>query len=159
MRACFSVLDKPRVTWVHNVEAGGTSQYDGYGFNSYAQTPTGTLGAAEDGLYLLTGELDQSQPIAYVVQLPTRDFGTGTKKRIPYMWGTVKSNDLVSASVTVEDDTYAYTPNGYSPNLQAQRWDFGRGLEGVFWAVTIQGTEPFELESIRFAPLDLKRRT
>jgi hypothetical protein len=159
MRTCFSVLDYPRVTWVLNTESGGTSQYDDYGFNSYAQTPTGTLGAGEDGLYLLDGAADQSSPIDYTVQMPRRDFGSGTKKRIPYMWGTIKSDDLVGATVTVEDETFSYSPNGYSPNLQAQRWDFGRGLEGVFWAVTIQDNVPFELESIRFAPLDLKRRT
>jgi len=152
-------LDTPRTTWVINTETGGTSQYDGYGFTSYAQTPGATLGAAQDGIYSLTGTDDNGSGINYVVQLPRRDFGLGTKKRLPYMWATVASGDLIAATVTVEAESFQYTPNGYSTDLQAQRWDFGRGLEGVFWSVSFTDKIPFELESVRFAPLDLKRRT
>jgi hypothetical protein len=159
MRICFSVLDIPRVTWVINTESGGTSQYDVHGFNSYAPTPTGTLGAAEDGIYLMTGDHDQGSPIAYDVQIPRMNYGASTKKRTPYMWALIKSNDLINVAVTVEGETFMYTSNQYSPDLQAQRWDFGRGLEGVYWSVSIQGCVPFELESVRFEQLDLKRRT
>jgi hypothetical protein len=156
---CQAVLDTTKVTWVLNTETGATSQYDAFGFNSFAQTPLETLAAAEDGIYVLDGLEDQGHPIPYVVQLPRRDFGTGTKKRIPYMWATIASDEAVSATVEVEGEAFAYTPNGYSPDLQSQRYDFGRGLESVFWSVSIKDAVPFELESIRFAPLDLKRRT
>lgn len=151
-------VDPALRTWVVNIETGASSQYDGYGFNSYASTGTEYLGAAEDGIYRLEGADDAGVAIDSLAQLPRRNWGAPQKKRIPNVWIGVASDQSLTLRVETDDATNYYSTRSSSTAMKDQRFDLGRGLEATYWTFTLTSPDSFELESITFEPVVLQRR-
>lgn len=151
-------VDPALRTWVVNIETGASSQYDGYGFNSYASTGTEYLGAAEDGIYRLEGADDAGVAIDSLAQLPRRNWGAPQKKRIPNVWIGVASDQSLTLRVETDDATNYYSTRSSSTTMKDQRFDLGRGLEATYWTFTLTSPDSFELESITFEPVVLQRR-
>lgn len=154
-----AVNDTARV-WVVNMDNGASSQYDDYGFNSYFNRDGLSYGVADDGIYLLQGELDAGSPIEAVMDMGTTSFDSPVQKRLPAVYATVAGDKLILKIEADGSNPYYYEMRSSSEHLDKHRFDPGRGLVGVEWSFTLlnQNGEDFELSSLEFAPVAMKRR-
>lgn len=147
-------------TWVVNLETSASSQYDNYGFESFANTSMGPLAVAEDGLYLLDGDTDAGGLIPAFVELPKNDFSSQDQKRIENVFIGVAAADPLDVSVSVDGDTtYTYTAVSSDDDLRVQRAKLGRGLRGNFWKLRLSASTAFELESVEVSVASAGRKT
>jgi hypothetical protein len=154
-----AVNDTARV-WVVNMDNGASSQYDNYGFNSYFNRDGLAYGVADDGIYLLQGELDAGSPIEAAMDMGTTSFDAPVQKRLPAVYATVAGDKLILKVEVDGSDPYYYEMRSSSEHLDKHRFDPGRGLVGVEWSFSLlnQNGEDFELSSLEFAPVAMKRR-
>ncbi len=147
-------------TWVFNLDGGGTTQYDNYGFNSFARRGTEYLGAASDGIYTLTGSTDAGSNISAEISLATSKFDTAQNKYFPAVYLGATSTGKLLLKVNVDGTDWLYEANNTSTVMANQRVDIGRGLHGSHWHFTIlnQNGVDFDLESVEFLPLVSSRR-
>jgi hypothetical protein len=150
-------VDKTNDTWVVNMETLASSQYDGFGFNSFAFDGNRYLAAADDGIYELNGIDYAGSPILNTVQIPKMDFGTAAKKRVINAYIGVSSGNKLILKIETEGQVFLYESRGADPSMQNQRFDIGKGLTGNYWVFTLLSSSAFELESIKFLPLQLSR--
>jgi hypothetical protein len=145
-------------TWVVNMETQASTQYDGFGFNSFAFDGTRYLAAADDGIYELAGDDDAGTQIESTVQIPLTSFGTPNIKTVRNAWIGVTSAGQVILKADVDGMTGTYLANTGNTDMNNQRVDLGLGLRGTYWSFTLTDLTPMELESISFLPVPLSRR-
>lgn len=147
-------------TWVINMETGAATQYDDFGFNSFAYDEANGryLAFAEDGVYELTGDTDNGLSIESTLQLAQTNFGTPNLKTVPYAWIGVNSTGTVFLKVNVNGQEYVYQADAGDTFLENQRVSLGRGLRPAYWSFTLTSMTPAEFESITFQPVALDRR-
>lgn len=147
-------------TWVVNLETRASSQYDSYGFNSFAAVDgVGTLACADDGIYLLSGTDDAGTAINASVQLPKQNFGSPRAKQVPNVWVGVKSTLQMQLKADLDSNSFTYQARTMTPtDLHMHRFDLGRGLWSNYWTFTLLSSGAFELEGIEFQPITRQRR-
>lgn len=145
-------------TWVVNMENHAASQYDNFGYNSFAFDGTRYLAAADDGIYELTGTTDAGTAIESVVQLAQTAFGLPNLKAVPSVWIGAKSATELVLKVEADGESYTYTADRANTTLANSLVEPGRGLEGTYWTFTLSSLTPMELERITFLPVPLSRR-
>lgn len=145
--------DPDRGAYVLNVETGGVSTYQNYGFNSLAWYRGKLFGAGDDGLFVMEGHTDDGLPVRARVQEGFYDYGTTAQKRLEYMYFGYTSEDPLSLTVEVQESRFG--PATYrlearpSTSPRNTRVQPGKGLVGRYWRSTI--TNPtggdFEIHS------------
>jgi len=147
-------------TWVVNLDTSTSSQYDGYGYNSFFERDGKYYGVADDGIYLLEGETDAGKEIAALIETGKSSLGSSYKKRILNVYAGVSSSGKVLLKVEADGIEYVYEARSYSANLITHRFDIGRGLAGNYFNLTLlnQDGNDFDLENISFNPLVLERK-
>lgn len=147
-------------TWVFNVDSGGTTQYDGYGFNSFAKRSADYLGAAADGIYTLAGDDDEGVDIDASIDLAISRFSTPQTKYFPAVYLGVTSTGKLLLKANVDGTDWIFEANNASATISNQRIDLSRGLRGSHWHFTILNQDglDFDLESVEFLPLVSSRR-
>lgn len=146
--------------WVFNVDNNGSTQYDNYGFNSFAKRDATYLGAADDGLYLLEGDDDQGRNITAEISLALSRFATPQAKYFPALYLGVTSTGRMLLKANVDGTDWLFEANNTSSTMANQRIDLGKGLRGSHWRFTILNQDglDFDLESVEFMPLVSSRR-
>lgn len=145
------VLSSDNQVWVVN-EAGQTTRYEGYPFNSFCQIGAQYYGARGDGIYLLEGGTDAGSPIRASINLGKVDFGTTLMKHVPNCYIGVASDDRMYLKVISNGQEYIYSARSSSNQMQTQRFDIGRGLRSNFMVFELLNNDgcDFELGSIEF---------
>ncbi len=145
------VLSSDNQVWVVN-EAGQTTRYEGYPFNSFCQIGSQYYGAREDGIYLLEGDTDAGSPIRASINLGKVDFGTTLMKHVTNCYIGVASDDRMYLKVISNGQEYIYSARSSSDQMQTQRFDIGRGLRSNFMIFELLNKDgcDFELGSIEF---------
>jgi len=145
------VLSGDNQVWVVN-EAGQTTRYEGYPFNSFCQIGSQYYGAREDGIYLLEGDTDAGSPIRASINLGKVDFGTTLMKHVPNCYIGAASDDRMYLKVISNGKEYIYSARSSSDQMQTQRFDIGRGLRSNFMIFELLNKDgcDFELGSIEF---------
>lgn len=145
------VLSSDNQVWVVN-EAGQTTRYEGYPFNSFCQIGAQYYGARGDGIYLLEGGTDAGSPIRASINLGKVDFGTTLMKHVPNCYIGVASDDRMYLKVISNGQEYIYSARSNSDQMQTQRFDIGRGLRSNFMVFELLNNDgcDFELGSIEF---------
>lgn len=152
--------------WVMNADNMATSQYQNFGFNSFAETVRGTYGAREDGLYLLEGDTDNGVHIQAWIRSGLTNFGTGSLKSVPMMYiGLTADGDmLLTVAVTTPEGAkteYTYRMTERTANATREnRVKIGKGLRSVYWQWELRNTggSNFSVDTTRLWPLVLSRR-
>lgn len=134
------------LTWSVMGDEFNASIYSGWRFNSYASYQNREYAAGEDGIYLIGGELDETQPIHTGVRIGPSNLGVHNPKRIRRVKvNNDSANVIVSASI--DRDVSPNHPDGA----------FITGLvEGVELTIDIVDFE--RLSHIEIIPLILARR-
>lgn len=145
------VLSSDNHVWVVN-EAGQTTRYEGYPFNSFCQIGGQYYGTREDGVYLLEGDTDAGIPIRASINLGKVDFGTTLMKHVPNCYIGVASDDHMYLKVISNGQEYIYSARSSSDQMQTQRFDIGKGLRSNFMIFELLNNDgcDFELGSIEF---------
>lgn len=148
-------------TWVMNASNRGVTTYENYPFESMAASFDGFFGAAEDGIYLLEGDADETAAIAARLRTGSFDFGTAALKNVDCAYIGIRSDgDLVMKVVTNEGKENWYKVDKVHDNSREKRAQFGRGNKARYWQFelhNVKGSE-LDLESIELHPISMKRR-
>lgn len=151
--------------WVMNMDSLGVTQYQNYGFNSFAKFNRFYYGAREDGLYLLDGDTDDGTPIQAWIKTGLSNFGTGLVKRMPafYIGYTADNGMVLKVTVTNAGEKtehwYKLTPR-QADSTREDRATVGKGLASVYWQWELHNIDggDFEIDTMRFWPMVLTRR-
>jgi len=144
-----------------NIKTGAATEYTNYGFDSFCSGHDGRYyGIKNGGLYLLDGDTDDGAKVDSVIDYGDLDFGASELKQITAAYAQVASGDLMELRLTQEGVEYEYTARSYSEEIQAQRFDTGRGLRANFFGVKVANTEgcDFTLDSVELAAVATSRR-
>lgn len=146
--------------WVMNVETGASSQYEGFGFNSYIERDGEYYGVAEDGIYKLEGADDEGVDIDALIEIGKSDFGSRQRKRVPNVYVAVSSTGRMHLKVVSDGKTYYYRARSHSDEVRNHRIDLGKGLRGNFYSLTLlnKDGDDFTLEDLSFTPVNLSRK-
>lgn len=161
VQAGFSVpvFNSANNVWVVS-EAGESSRYEGYSFNSFGKIGARYYGVKADGLYLLEGEDDDGAPIKASVGLGMHDFGTSALKQIASCYLGLSSSGTVFLKVIANDKEYLYAARSDDPYMATQRVDIGKGIRANYMTFELYNSDgcDFELSSVDFAAVALTRR-
>lgn len=146
-------------TWVLNIETNATSQYDNFGFNSFATTSDGRqLACAEDGIYAINQSVSSTDVVHTLVQFPKTNFGTSAATNVHEVWLGVASHDKLVIKTITEQGTFYYTARTNTDTLDVSRVDLGKGVKSNYWDISLIGSTDLELETIEFFPISTSRR-
>lgn len=154
------VLSQQGDVWVVNDDTGASSNYENYGFTSYAKFQGRHYGVKSDGVYLLEGSTDKGALIRSSIALGRHDFGTTAKKAVPNCYIGLSSSGNVFLKVVADGQTYFYKTVRNNGALTTQRVQLGKGLKAshlVFELYNETGAD-FEIDSIEFEVAQLDRR-
>lgn len=146
------------------------TNYNNYGFSSFAKFNGVYYGANENGLYQLEGDDDNGTPIAATIRTVLSAFNTTWLKRLESCYlgllrlnGTVPSPAVLSVkpfdktNVLGAAQTLSSTTSGGS---KVDRVKFGKGLQSNYWGVEISNVDgvDFSLDSIELRVATVRRR-
>lgn len=120
---------------VLNPRIRAVTTYDNSPFNSGCRAFGATLIACADGIVALTGDDDNGEPIAALLESGKSDLGSDRIKFVPYAYIGYEASGNLLLTVTTDDGEsiqYALEPREDS-NLGASRTKLARGVKGRFW--------------------------
>lgn len=139
----------------------GSSTYESYNFNSFANIGGNYFGAGEQGLFALEGDNDAGHPIEVHIDLGHRNFDSDHLKALANAYLQTNAAQPLQLSVTMPDGkTYTYPARGADAFKRTQRIDLGRGLRAHFFGLQIRNDDgaAFELDGLDFNLTESKRR-
>lgn len=152
--------------WVMNVEGDRPfSEYTGFEFNSMTRIGDRYFGAADAGLYTLSGDTDAGAQIDAHLSSMMLDFGSTAQKRVVAAYLGYTSTGTVVLKVRSVDEgklvEHWYEANevvadaprdGYRP--------LGRGLKSRYWQFELANVDgaDFEIDKLELQPIMLSRR-
>lgn len=164
MRGLIALGDAVYDAWVLTTESGGSTRYNNYPYNSFADFNGVLHGAADDGIYSLDGLDDDGTAIASTIKTGLVDFGSPNKKGIPEMFIAVdNTGDLIVKTVTsnnlqrTESWHRLIAVGETTDNVRAK---FGKGVKSVYWQfeiINLNGDD-FSIKSLEFFPVELSRK-
>lgn len=145
-----------------NLMNRAVTQFDSYGFNSFAEFAGKRLAASEDGIFILEGDVDNGDEIDAVLEMGKLDFGSRQLKAVDYAYiGYDSDGDLALTASADDGTTYSYA---ISPVLGASRHTsrtkLGKGVKARYWKLSIENVAGSDFNVDTFEPeyRDLSRR-
>lgn len=162
----ISVLSGMNELWVLNLtggQPGGTTQYDGYEFNSFARIGGRYYGARHDGLFLLEGDDDAGAGIEASFGLGELNFGNAQKKTVSHCYLGAAAGALeltIDALLNDAPASFTYAARGHGETMREIRFDLGKGLKSTYVMPTFNNAdgEPFKVDALEFLVHDLSRK-
>lgn len=152
-------------TYLFYPETSAISTYNNYNFVCATKFGDKYLFGNKAGLYeygaVKDGELGEGSTTPVMnLELTAMDFGTTNLKIVPQMYLGVSSTEQVILKVRVDGKAEVhYQLNKHTNNLQTQKVDIGKGLVGRYFQFElVTSADTFNLESIDFYPVELKRK-
>lgn len=155
------LLEDGAETWVVNADTGASWAYENFSFNGYATFDGVTYGTKSDGLYMLSGDTDDGQPIRASLSFGKIDFSTSKLKRMESAYIGASSTGKMFLKVTLSDGTeYVYASRRDGAELAQQRFDIGRGTKATYFEFELFNSNgcDFELDTVEFVAVELSRR-
>lgn len=143
-----------QIVWVTNAESGANWTYDSWSFASLVEWNGKYFGAGPTGLYELSGDTDDGEPIEASILTGKSDLGTVQHKRMPYVYvGASSDNGLQLLVHTDNGETNTYTVTA-AELMGNSRTAIGKGLRSKYWQFEITNVDggDFELESFEMRP-------
>ncbi|WP_398493383.1 hypothetical protein [Variovorax sp.] len=166
LRGSISILSGLNELWVLNMaggKPGGTTQYEGFDFNSFVRIGGRYYGARHDGLYLLEGEDDAGQAIDATFGLGQLNFGNAQKKTVGHCYLGAAAGALqltIDALLNDVPASFTYSARGHGETMRAIRFDLGKGLKSTYVVPTFNNEdgERFKVDTLEFLVHDLTRK-
>ncbi len=144
-----------------NLKAGSaTTQFMNFEFNSMVKFAGKYIGASDNGLFTLGGDLDDESLIAASFELPNSDFGINNHKRLRHIYFGVETYGDLEIICTVDDKdhrTYKIQPVKGRTGQQRIRIPVGRDIKGRYWSFRINNPMgcDFSVDSVEILPVVL----
>ena len=144
--------------WAYNLNTGAPAFYEGFNFNSFAKIGDRYYGANAAGLFVLSGDADDTAPINALVATGTR--GDKGIYRVEAVYAGARSDLPMNLTCRVEGAEYTYTFRSAPGNMAPTRVTPGKGLRGRYWQFEVanQGGADFELDSLEILPAVATRK-
>lgn len=143
------------------------STYVNYPFQSFAQFNDAYYGAADTGLYVLSGDTDAGAPISAIMRTGLTALGNTMLKRVPVAYvGYTSDGQLVMKVTTTSPDGakvqywYGLEPRPVSGAVTNNRVKIDRGPRSTYWQfelVNVAGAN-FTIDELALFPMVLERR-
>lgn len=145
-------------TWAMNTRTGAVSEYDNYGFNSFAAVGNIYLGASSTGLYELHGEDDVGDDIVARIKSGFLQFGGTHLSRLKSAYLAVRGEgDFVLRIETGHGDTYDYAVS--TRDMRSTKVHMGKGQRARYFSFElISEGQDFDLDTLEFVPVVVQRR-
>lgn len=162
LSALYVSPDGNFTTWAINTRTASITEYQNYAFNSFAQTGRKFIAASKDGIYELDGERDPGA-VNIVTAMRSGFFAPNGSKFTSFrniyvgMRTQDNSKEFILKLIDSYGREYIYS---FKPEQNATtKINTGKGLRARFFAFELITPGPdFDLNSIEFRPLMLKRR-
>lgn len=129
--------------WAYNLNTGAPSFYEGFNFNSFAQVGNAYYGCNDAGIYLLSGDTDNSVPIEALITT-----GTNGKNvyRVDAVYAGARSAQPMNLTCRVEGVEYTYAFRSATDSMEPTRVTPGKGLRGRYWQFEISNQDGADIE-------------
>ena len=158
----YSNLLETYKTIVMNTRNDAITEYQNYGFNSYAEINGSYYGASSSGLYLLDGDDDDGTNIDWSFKTGQMDNKSPFMKQLPEIVLGLRSNGSIRVRVHKDDNEYFdYTlPAINTETIRQHRVQPGRGMRSRYFSVELQGiaNSTLELDSLQMNTSKTSRR-
>jgi len=147
-------------TWVANASTGGSTRYENYPFESLANIGGYYVGVSDAGIFELSGDSDDGEPISARIDFGLKRFGSDRLKRLEQIYLGIKSDGQMYVKVSAEGVSYTYPMRDFSPELQIQRVTPGKGMRANYFGFELGNTagSDFEFSSISTLVAETARR-
>jgi hypothetical protein len=148
------------VVWVVNLDTNASTQYEQYGFNSFFRRGNDYYGVANDGIYKLSGDTDNGEPISALIDFENSNLGSTQAKRMSDVYIAASGSSLILKVVTAGRVSY-YNTRWSGAEMKNQRAHLGKGLQSVYWQAGLSNQDgaDFEVSGLEFLPIVTQRRT
>ncbi len=144
--------------WALHMDAGGSTRYENYDFNSFMTIDGQTYGVNAAGIAKIGGTTDDGAAITATVDFGSLNFGSGNRKSLPYVYVGMSSTGKTVLKVESDGSTYYYAARDATEQMKTHRFEPGRGLRSTFYGLSIiSDGKAFDLHNIDFQPVELKR--
>ncbi len=147
---------------VLNLRNNAASTYDNYAFNSFATFNGVALGANADGIFALTGELDDTANIAATARMGVTDFNDAHLKRVSSAYVGYRTDGEAVLRVSVAEGEWFEYPleDRDMDGAHGTRAKIGKGLKGRYWQAEVANVNgaSLELDELELVPEKLSRR-
>lgn len=141
-------------------ETNSVSNYDNYNFDGCTKFDNKYLFYNSTGLYEYGGNLDNNAIIRSRIETIAYNFGSSNLKQIPSVYLGINTSGTTFLKVRVDGKAdVTYKLNKKTNGLQTQKIEIGKGLIGRYFQFEIiTDSSNFNMESIEFFPIELKRK-
>lgn len=142
--------------WVLNVRNGGVTRWTNYPFTQFARAGTSTYAVGADGnLYLLGGDLDGTDPIAWEFETGLENLDSPGLKHIPYLYmdGIIDGEiEIVLLDDRGREFAYEYDTKNRGAVHQQHRRKLGNGIRTVNVGFRFRSPSGAYIELDSFSP-------
>ena len=119
------------------------TQYTGFDFDNVLRFGDRFFGVRRDGVYELSGDTDNGEPIIAQVQTFNTDFGKTNLKRVPFVYVVGEAGTDLQVGFAADKKPAINYPVGLvsEQGVQVGRAKAGLGLKGVYYSFTLSNTE------------------
>ena len=156
--AIYPSISGSVTTWALNTKTGSLTEYADYAFNSFARLDGRYLGAADDGLYELTGDTDDGDDIIAEIETGLAQISGSrfTSFRAAYL-AVRGGGQFVLRLETGDGKVYNYAVT--ADHMETTKVQLGKGLRARYFSFTlISAGQDFDLEALEFIPIAARRR-
>jgi hypothetical protein len=141
-------------------ETNSITNYNNYNFKGCTKFNSKYLFYNNTGLYEYGGTTDSGELIEAHLTTAAFNFGSTNLKQVPSVYLGTSNSDKVYLKVSIDGKANClYTLNKKTTGLQTQKVDIGKGIIGRYFQFElITKADTFDLESIDFYPIELKRK-
>ena len=147
-------------TIVVNVKNRAVTEYTNYGFNSFCRFRGEDIGASYNGLYGLSGDDDNGDPIAAKTKTATADVSSGgIKKRLRDIWMVARKGLMTLKVIADETNEFTYNADVVDSNIHEERVKVGRGIKGRSFSFELENVDgsDFNIDSVRVITENIRR--
>ena len=144
------------IAFAINVKGKQISQFKNFTFNSMVNFNGVSLGVNNFGLFSLTGDKDNINPILAELQLVMTDLGIKNPKRLRYVYIGFETDADLLLKVTANESTIReYVIKANKTGQQRVRVPIGRDIYGRYWSFNISNPSGngFAIDSIDALPV------
>lgn len=147
-------------TYAFSPETSSTSSYTNYNFDGCCVFNSKYLFFDKSGIHEYGGNFDNGVPIQSEISTSALMYTTSNLKSVPSVYLGVVNSDTVILKVRTDGrGEFTYKLNKHTADLQTQKVSIGKGVIGRYFQFDlITSAEEFNLNSIEFLPLVLKRK-
>lgn len=145
-------------TWVMNTRNSAVTEYQNYGFNSFARMGRKYIGASRDGLFELDGPTDDGADITWSLKSGYSQFNGSRRNGFKAIYLAMRGEgDYVLKLDTADGKHYGYKIRAHDG--ATTKIPIGKGLQARYWSFELIGIGArSELDNLEFVPLRMNRR-